>query len=258
MKNPFHLTPTPRTCPHGDCGKIFCDVIYKHGIIFCPHCQKSLLVNPFTPDLQQMTFWQLVKYFIKRYYKLYAICTGIFILIYTAIFAFDGLDKFNLTTGFWVAVIILIMFLFFVAIVAIENNLRYYHAYKIKNRPLIKGVDNYDDVKNDFNISVAHDKLATSFDAHAPYCPHCQSQRFHNTADDDYVCQKCHTKSSLNPKLKNTNTIQFVLNYIILFLIIGYVSFDFYLFIYILAVFVIFLINLSINYYWYKTPKWLP
>ncbi|AZQ89816.1 putative membrane protein [Moraxella catarrhalis] len=37
-----------------------------------------------------------------------------------------------------------------------------------------------------------------------------------------------------------------------------YVSSDFYLFIYILAVFVIFLINLSINYYWYKTPKWLP
>ena len=39
---------------------------------------------------------------------------------------------------------------------------------------------------------------------------------------------------------------------------IKYVSSDFYLFIYILAVFVIFLINLSINYYWYKTPKWLP
>lgn len=63
-------------------------------------------------------------------------------------------------------------------------------------------MDNYDDVKNDFNISVAHDKLATSFDTHAPYCPHCQSQRFHNTADDDYVCQKCHTKSSLSSKLK--------------------------------------------------------
>lgn len=119
-------------------------------------------------------------------------------------------------------------------------------------------MDNYDDVKNDFNISVAHDKLATSFDTHAPYCPHCQSQRFHNTADDDYVCQKCHTKSSLSSKLKNTNTIQFASIYTILFLIMRYVSFDFYFFIYILAVFVIFLINLSINYYWYKTPKWLP
>ena len=93
------------------------------------------MVNPFTPDLQQMTFWQFVKDFTKRYYKLYVICTGIFILIYTAIFAFDGLDKFNLTTGFWVAVIILMIFLFFVAIVAIENNLRYYHAYKIKTDP---------------------------------------------------------------------------------------------------------------------------
>ncbi|ADG62118.1 hypothetical protein EJK48_2019 [Moraxella catarrhalis] len=105
---------------------MFCDAIYKHGIIFCLHCQKSLLVNPFTPDLQQMTFWQFVKDFTKRYYKIYVVCTGMPILIYTAIFAFDGLDKFNLTTGFWVAVIILMIFLFFVAIVAIENNLRYY------------------------------------------------------------------------------------------------------------------------------------
>ncbi|RKM48627.1 hypothetical protein D6D71_08675 [Moraxella catarrhalis] len=72
------------------------------------------------------------------------------------------------------------------------------------------------------------------------------------------MCQKCHTKSSLNPKLKKTNTIQFASIYTISFLMIKYVSSDFYLFIYILAVFVIFLINLSINYYWYKTPKWLP
>ena len=99
-EHPFHLTPTPRTCPHGDCGKMFCDAIYKHGIIFCLHYQKSLWVNPFTPDLQQMTFWQFVKDFTKRYYKIYVVCTGMPILIYTAIFAFDGLDKFNLTTGF--------------------------------------------------------------------------------------------------------------------------------------------------------------
>ncbi|ANB92337.1 hypothetical protein MOVS_10575 [Moraxella ovis] len=252
---PIFSPLAPRTCPHSDCGQVFDNVIYENGIIFCPHCQKSILVNPFTPDLEQITFWQFTKYFTKHQYKIYTVVAVMFAIFYAIIFTVYNFDKLNLGTGFWITFAIIIGILIVMGIFAIENNLKYYHAYKLKNKLIVKGVDIYDTIKNDFNVSLAHDELKTTFNRFTAYCPHCQSQRLHKTIDDDFVCQNCHTTLRLNPKLKNISLIQFILNYLIAFLMIRYLGADFYFFI--LFTPALFLINLLTNYHWYKTPKWL-
>lgn len=39
------------------------------------------------------------------------------------------------------------------------KNLQNYHYYKLKNKPILKGIDTYDLVKDDFEISVALEDL---------------------------------------------------------------------------------------------------
>lgn len=242
-------------CPHSDCGKSFDDVIYHQSIIFCPHCQKSLLVNPFSPDLEQMTFWQFAKYFTKRQYKLYAVIFGVFTLFYAIIFIVDNFDELNIGAGVWITAFSMIALLVIVGIYHLEKGAKKYHFYKIKNKPILNGVDTNDDVKDNFNISLAHDELKTTFDRFAIYCPNCQSQRLHKTTDDDFMCQNCHTTLRLNPKLKIINAVQSVLHYIVIFMAIPYSNHHIYpLF---LVIPVLFFIHLIIQYHWYKTPKWL-
>lgn len=241
-----------KICPHLNCHKMLDDVIYQHGIIFCPHCQKSLLVNPFTPELETMTFWQFVRYFIKRQWKLYAVFSIIMVLFVGVIELVANFDNIHFSTELWITFSALVCILIVIGIYKLEKNLQNYHYHKLKNKPILKGIDDYQTVKDDFKISLALEELKTSFDKFAIFCPNCHSQRLHQRIDDFY-CQNCQHQFELNPKLKNIETYNLIITYLLIFFIIGNLGDSSYLMTLFIPSF--FFVNLITQYYWFKTPK---
>lgn len=241
------------TCPHHDCGKNFTHVDYHHGVVFCPHCQKSLLVNPFLPELEKMTFRQFAKRFTKNQWKVYAVTAIMFAFFIAIIEVVANFDKINLGAGFWITLSVFALILLGIAIYFIEKNLQNYHYDKLKNKPILKGVDTCDLVKDDFHVSVALEDLKAQFNAFTPFCPNCHSQRIHQKIDE-FNCQNCHIKFILNPKLKNINTYKFIVSYILMFFVIKY-SYDNFYFMF-LFIPLLFFVNSILEYYWCKTPKW--
>lgn len=246
------LKNTPTICPHSNCGKSFDDVIYHHGIVFCPHCQKSLLVNPFLSELEKMTFWQFVRQFIKKQGKSYVIFGVIMGLFVGLIELIANFNKIHFSAELWITFSALLCILIVIGIYKFEKKLQNYHYYKLKNKPILKGVDAYDLVKDDFYVSVALEDLKVKFNTFTPCCQNCHSQRLHQKIDKFY-CQNCHHQFMINPKLNNINTYNLVITYILMFVVIRHFD-SFYLIL--LFIPLLFLVNLISQYYWCKTPKW--
>lgn len=240
------------SCPHTDCAKPLKDIIYHHGIVFYPHCQKSLVVNPFTADLEKMTFWAFIPYFIKTQYKLYAVVTIIFAVFVAIIEVIDNFDKINFGQAFWIGLSVWAFLLLGLAIFYLEKHLKNYRYNKLKNKLLLKGVDYYDDVKEDIKISVASEELKSTFDGFGFYCPNCHSQRFHQH-NDEFICQNCHHRLMINKQLKKIEFYRLVIHYILMFMIIRYLDNGFYVIMALIPL--LFLVNLIFHYYWFKTPK---
>ncbi|STZ63220.1 Uncharacterised protein [Moraxella lacunata] len=246
------LKNTPTICPHPNCGKVLDDVIYHHGIVFCPHCQTSLLVNPFLPELEKMTFWQFSQRFIKNQWKLYAVFSIIMGLFVGLIELIANFDNIHFSAELWITFSVLLCMSIVIGIYKFEKNLQNYHYHKLKNKPILNGVDDYQTVKDDFKISLALEELKASFYQFSPCCPNCHSQRLHQRIDDFY-CQNCHHQFIINPKLNNINTYNLVITYILMFVAIRHFD-SFYLIL--LFIPLLFLVNLISQYYWCKTPKW--
>ncbi|STZ08024.1 Uncharacterised protein [Moraxella caprae] len=246
------LKNTPAICPHPSCHKVLDDVIYHHGIIFCPHCQTSLLVNPFLPELEKMTFAQFSRRFIKTQWKFYIGSMIIFAIFIAVIEVVANFDKLNLGSGFWITLSLMALILLGIGIYFMEKNLQNYHYYKLKNKPLLKGIDTYDLVKDDFYVSVALEDLKVKFNTFAPCCQNCHSQRLHQKIDK-FHCQNCHHQFMINQKLNNINTYNLVITHILMFVVIRHFD-SFYLIL--LFIPLLFLVNLISQYYWCKTPKW--
>lgn len=115
------LKNTPTICPHPNCGKVLDDVIYHHGIVFCPHCQKSLLINPFLAELEKMTFAQFSRRFIKRQWKFYIGAMIIFAIFIAIIEVVANFDKINLGSGFWITLSLMALILLGVGIYFVEK-----------------------------------------------------------------------------------------------------------------------------------------
>lgn len=241
------------TCPHHDCGKNFTHVDYHHGIVFCPHCQKSLLINPFLPELEKMTFWQFSQRFIKNQWKLYAVFSIIMGLFVGLIELIANFDNIHFSAELWITFSVLLCMLIVIGIYKFEKNLQNYHHHQLKNKPILKGVDDYQTVKDDFKISLALEELKASFYQFSPCCPNCHSQRLHQRIDDFY-CQNCHHQFELNPKLKDIKNYYLVASYLVLFMMIRYFGNNFYYLLFMIPLF--FFVNLITQYYWCKTPKW--
>ncbi|STY90316.1 hypothetical protein [Moraxella bovis] len=249
-----HSNALPTICPHSNCGKVLNDVIYHHGILFCPHCQKSLLINPFLPELEKMTFWQFVHQFIKRQGKSYVIFGVIMGLFVGLIELIANFDKIHFSAELWITFSALLCILIVIGIYKFEKNLQNHHYYRLKNKPILKGVDDYQSVKDDFKISLALEELKASFYQFTPCCPNCHSQRLHQRIDDFY-CQNCHHKFELNPKLKDIKNYYLVASYLVLFMMmIRHFGNNFYYLLFMIPSF--FFVNLITQYYWCKTPKW--
>lgn len=248
MRNISNPKATLPTCPH--CHQDLTSLEKCHYISFCPHCHNSILVNPFTPELEQMAFWQFVRYFMKTQWKLYAVLgglSGVFVVIIKVIADFE---KIHLGMGFWVTTFLAGLGLVGIGIYFLEKDLQ---TYRLKNKPIKKGVDTYDLVKEDIKISTALEELKTQFNLFSAYCPACHSQRLHHGVDG-FVCQNCYHHFKLNSALKRLTTISLIFQYLFLLVLIRQLGDN--LGILPLFIPVLFVINLITQYYWFKTPKW--
>lgn len=239
------------TCPH--CNQALDSIITCQSVVFCGCCQNSLLINPFLKSLERLSFWQFIGYFIKSQYKLYLACgiiCGFFVAIITI---FDNLDKINVSQTFGISLIIIALIIIGVGIYYTEKKLQNYPADKLKNKLIIKGIDTYTLIQNDFKISFALEKLAEQFDKFTACCPHCGSQRLHQRLDT-FVCKNCHCCFGLNKKLTHLKTINLAIQYIFIFTLIRYL--DNVVYAMPLFLIVLFFVNLIAQYYWFKTSKW--
>ncbi|WP_157073913.1 hypothetical protein [Moraxella oblonga] len=205
------------------------------------------------PELEKMTFRQFARRFIKTQWKLYADAMIIFAIFIAIVEVIANFDKINLGSVFWIKLSLMALILLGVGIYFMEKNLQNYHYYKLKNKPILKGVDTYNLVKDDFEISVTLEDLKVKFNTFAPCCPNCHSQRLHQKIDK-FHCQNCHHQFIISPKLNNINTHHLVIIYVLMFFIIRSLSDGSYLML--LFIPILFLVNLSSQYYWCKTPKW--
>lgn len=237
--------PHLHVCPHQECGRLLNHVEYHQGIVFCPYCQKSLLVNPLKADIRQMTFWQFVIYFTKHQWKRYVVI-GILLMVFIwGVFNFEHL---NISTGVGMVLLGVGLMVLGFGIYRFEKSIK---CHKLYDKPIISGIDQRHLIEGDDNISVALEDLKAEFCGFAVCCPHCQSQRLHQK-DQVFICQHCHHAHTLNPKLTRIGTCQNIMSYVPLVLLIGssvWVN-------YVWFVVLLFIINLVGQYYWHKTDKW--
>ncbi|UNU72510.1 hypothetical protein LU293_05140 [Moraxella nasovis] len=199
------ITPKNKPCPH--CHHTL-HAKKVHGIVFCTHCDNSVIVNP-TPiqntqktndNNPDATASISLKSAFMDFYQYHQKPIIITLIIPALLWLMIGTDFLKISWIYWLMFFGVMVVSAILKIINYEKNTQYYltHHYPIK-----KGVDSLTDIKNNFKFSLAHNQLSEYFDPYSPYCPKCISQRLTlNPLDEhQYTCQNCLTHICLHPKL---------------------------------------------------------
>lgn len=240
-------------CPH--CQKTIEQSIRCHYIEFCPHCKNSVLVNPFTPDLEKMAFGQFALYFIQTKWKLFG-SISVFLFAFFAVL--DLIDKKPFENWQTLAYFLLMVALILLALgIYVFEKKCQNPSFNPKNKAIKKGVDRYDTVKDDFKIAETLESLKDPFDAFAVFCPACRSQRLHRDLDG-LVCQNCRHRFKLSRSAEYINKLNLPIYFLGMMFYNTFFNTVFGLNTHTLPYFLVFLFlsNLIVEYFWYKIPKW--
>lgn len=213
FKSPFR--PRTRTCPHDDCHQTFDTVVYQHGVIFCPHCKQSILIpNKLNPP-KGLGFWGIVRHTIKQ--------DGWFLLGFCAVFCMVIYAITHITLPnfpAWLSVLLFMVAVIGFLVWVVRLDIKAQKGVKLGNRPIIKGVDTLDDIKDDFKISLALEDLKGKLSEPSPCCPNCQSQRLRLSPKNEYYhCLNCQQNHELNRKLKWLDYARLAMMFMVIFII---------------------------------------
>lgn len=200
------LNPKPpqlvaKTCPHKNCGQVFNLPIIQQGILFCPHCEQSLLLSPITtnqtptphnanPFLININFnWKFLT--SPKSWLWVSIACGILV----ALRYFKGVDGFkDLQFVFLGVIFFAVVFLILKSIFDSSKQSNLAQLAMLPQQTLWAGMDTLSSVKRySFNyvsaVNRLHcvavkqlDKPKEDFSA-INGCPHCQSQQLYNVKD---------------------------------------------------------------------------
>ena len=80
--------PTLRNCPHRDCRRLLDKITTHHGMVFCPYCHKSIVVNPVSASIN-LTFGGFFKCYVKNNYKWLSVFLSVLVVFYYTIVFVD-------------------------------------------------------------------------------------------------------------------------------------------------------------------------
>lgn len=245
------LKAKPRLCPHPDCGQSFDYVEMCNGIVFCPHCQKSLLVNPLTQKIQSQSLGQFFGNYIKAHYKTLLIICLIIVFMDVLLGYVSDFAGFTL--------IGMIMFGFMVFLFCyFRLDIKKRTFYDLSKSPFYYGVDKLDTVKNansQHNYQETLDKLFYPF---AGCCPHCQSQRISHRIDNRYYCNNCQSELLFNKTLSLILGIRAMVLVAIIIVYKAFVDYDNDGLLWVIVLGASLLItNLIFRFIFIKSKKWL-
>lgn len=113
--------------------------------------QKNILVNPLTKVLENQSFFEFVKNYFKKYYKLLLICCAIIV-------AMEGLSGYiNDFVGFTLISTLMIgVMVFLVCWFGIDVNKREF--YNLSGNPIFQSVDSLSDIQSNSKHQVYREK----------------------------------------------------------------------------------------------------
>lgn len=184
-----HDNNEPKHCPHADCGQVIDEFVVKKGILFCPHCQKSILLEPVlsliqleqerlkpkTPFIKTLSFeWQI---FRPKYFALVFLLMLIIIIL-----NLPAIKDLKLTQTLWI-----LGYLVFIGYDVYRQKKSKFTVNNI-DKPLIQGVDNLQQVKKHYTNFIAPTgelqpvMMRRVTQTQGNYqkiigCPHCTSQQ---------------------------------------------------------------------------------
>lgn len=201
---PWQKLLPQKQCPHESCGKNFFAPLVLKGILFCPHCQNSLLfakkgdyshLFQRTPNL---TFWQFLNVYLKDNYRFLMVLTVTIVLVglyatYPNHMIFQTIRdnttfvKISLDMLFWLMIAGVTLLLFWVIFRDIKSKTGYQDYVKgffLKNKPLTAGADTVtgvqqDDIRYAFLYSSGQISNQNNTTQQVT-CPQCSSQQLVN------------------------------------------------------------------------------
>lgn len=278
----------PKTCPHDDCGKTFTKFVKKQGILFCPHCQKSVLIDD--TEKQNLSFFEFTwQTLIENRFIIYIL---LFLLPFFLMLFLDSV-KFSDT----------VMFLYFIPVlvflgVIIWNNIEsdknkspvggqvFWDSYKFNDKKLLKGVDKLsviNDIHNLAPISENISDLAYKAGRKNVSCSYCQSQALiypvgiqvknathiagdyyqmptvvnHTWQEREYFCLNCHSISTLNQKILKFRQYSLYLQFLFyIFAFLPLYTKNLRLIVFAVLVITLIVLNCIFDYKKYHLPLW--
>ncbi|WP_230656143.1 hypothetical protein [Psychrobacter sp. I-STPA10] len=181
-------------CPHTHCGQHFTFPINKKGILFCPHCQQSILLNDPNNELKlvdikirKFNFQFEWKYLTKPKYWLLCIIF-LFILV-----LFRWIQSHILDEGFYL--ILTCLYLSYIFLILLKSYLaRGYRDFLLifthYNKPIYAGVDNLVTVtKYPFTYVAPNGYLIVNQPT---------NRDIFSSYDDINCCLQCHSQQLIN------------------------------------------------------------
>ncbi|WP_080946153.1 hypothetical protein [Moraxella bovoculi] len=247
------LINPPHICPHSDCGQAFDDVIWENGIVFCPHCQRSILVNPITEQLQSQSFGAFLVDYFKRY-GVMLLAMVLAWLVFAKMIEWLDIHHHSMIGMSVIGLIVIRLVIFVFGVYLFEKRNK---KYPIGNTPILSGVDTLSSVQSDPHQSRYQERLGGLFYPFCYHCPHCSSQRIAQKSEQ-YHCQHCQTTLTLNPKPKWLALIKLFALLVIIFIngLINHTGEYWYLSM-ILVGFLVLIVFLVHRFMFIKTPKWI-
>lgn len=240
-----------RTCPHVYCGKSFDCVESHQGMVFCPYCKKNILVNPLSKVLENQSFFEFVKNYFKKYYKLLLICCAIIVAMEGLSGYIDDFVGFTLISTLMIGVMVFLVFWF-----GIDVNKREF--YNLSGNPIFQGVDSLSDIQSNSKHQVYRENLEDNFYPFACHCPHCQSQRIIQKSKQIYHCEHCRRELRFNQKIKHYHTIKLTIMVAFMIVFNGMIDYEkdglLWLIVFGGLLLTVFLVH---RFIFLKTPKWL-
>lgn len=243
------FVPTLRNCPHRDCRRLLDKITTHHGMVFCPYCHKSIVVNPVSASIN-LAFGGFFKCYVKNNYKWLSVFLSVLVVFYyTIVFVDDYMANVSdvLFIGIMLLFVVLFGFLFYFE--------KYQKPYIDSRLPIMAGVDKLSDINKNHDIAMALENLSNYFYGYAPQCPHCQSQYMTmNLHHDNFHCQKCHNNLMPNKKISYFEMINSTMIIVWILFIISVLNLDAW---FVLFVVGLIMINTIQGYMVLKTNKWL-